>query len=253
MIKVKDLKEHYNVFTPDRGKTLYLGALNEHGIYNVHKYLATLKKIKDGVYQVKESKFLKPFGFHLRYKLSDIIEDINTLVSAYKYESEFYDERFRDGYFEEITVHHELRKLGFKLEKHMSTTYELKMKNIIGQENIISLSIDGLDNDYGLYGNSNGLKENVKVCFHTGDYGWVEVKDVKRHPDEILPVIHSVLKKIKLAEAADSLLFADKLQDSIIDNIVMCKIDGLDVIRDDFKQTLITRLEETLNKLKNGK
>lgn len=246
MIRLKELKEHYRLWSTDRGKTQSVYELAPtYGSYSPYKYLATIEKEKEGWYRVCDSKHLEIcHSFKPTNKIEQLIDDINTLISSYEYSSEHYNPMFRDGYFEEIVVHDELRKLGFKSDR---CVYSMERGNIIGGKSMnVVFSINGLEAKFGDVEQS----ESVSISFFTGDYAWTEISNIKRNPKDILAQINATLKKIYLIEAISCFKLSESFVDGDIDNIEQVVLSGFNLKKQDFKQELIDRLENTLKILK---
>lgn len=243
MIKLKDLKKHYNVFKNNKEYRLY--SIKENTIYSTSKYIATLEKI--GIkYKVKTSKYFPELVFSLRDNLENLLKDIEILISNYKYPSEFYDELFRDGYFEIQAINYDLNKIGFKqFFTQNSLLYKLETSNLIGQKSAIIIDFKNLE-----ILPFDKPKEFVTIRFIIDDYSWIEIENVKRDVDTIISSICEMLKNIKLKETADNISFLNMLKNGNIPNVSMKIANGLDISLFNYKETIILKLEEALNKLK---
>lgn len=243
MIKLKDLKKHYNVFKNNKEYRLY--SIEENSLYATSKYIATLEK--SGIkYKVKTSKYFPELIFSLRNNLEDLLKDIEILISNYKYPSEIYDELFRDGYFEVQAINYDLNKIGFKqFFIQNSFLYKLETSNLIGQKSDIIIDFKNLE-----VLPFDKPKEFVTIRFIIDDYSWIEIENVKRDVDTIMSSVHEMLKNIKLKETADNISFLNTLKNGTIPNVSMKIANGLDISLFNYKETLISKLEEALNKLK---
>lgn len=247
---LEQIKEHYNVVTHDRGKTLLLEDKHEKGRYSVGKFIVALERVKTGVYKVKASRACGESISTARWSvLKQLIDDH---VSRYDFDSEFYNPNYREGYFDEIAVHDYLTEhLEFK---HVDTQWGIigYEKNFPGAYETpgfsMLLNISGLDID------GTGFLEKKKTNEATIAYmpkgsSWVEVK-CKRDAREICLTIDGLLRPILLMGAFTQLSYIDRLSNHDISPI-LCKPNGiLNTTTEPIKKKLIEQLEETLKTLR---
>ncbi|HRW22004.1 MAG TPA: hypothetical protein P5509_08525 [Bacteroidales bacterium] len=257
MIRLTKLKEHYNLWTNDRGKTQHLSATEGYG-HMGRPYVATIAKVKEGWYKVLPTKFTGHVTSTKVYeptnKLETLLADVKHLVSTYKYDSEFYHPDLREGYLEEMATHSIFRNLGFKNEYvNHGTCYSLKRENLIGGDAMnVVLQINGLSVNNFLKPEDK-RPEKVNISFPVGEWSWTSIKDVANDPGEISKAVQSLMKKVYLVEAAECLSIADKFEDGNVDNLQKEILAGFNIKTEDFRTELINRLEETLKTLKNEK
>jgi len=237
-ITVKALAEHYKVWSVDRGKTQILNSLTEHGMYNVDKYLCHVIKVKAGCYQVP--------GFKQTSNLETLLENAKSYTNSLKYNTEFYNPQFREGYFEYMAVNEYLKELGFESDRGFMNDvfFVLKRENVYkGKRENIVLSIDGLDY-FPREGKS--LPEKVNVVLHKGDYSWISIKNIKRHPDYIIPEIEALLKPLLMVDSANDFKMSTKLEAKDIHLKMETLMNDFSLQSEDYKEELKKSLRETL-------
>lgn len=247
MIRIKDLEKHYEVSRDNDVYILY--ALSEMGIYTPSKYVGHVIKGD------KKGYFSTP-GCEATNDINVLLNDIDNRLKSFKYNCELYHPSYRKGYFEYMAVYEHLNKLGFK--SHDINCFKLERKNIYGgiDKNII-LSISGIDYMTGESLYSNDDTKNVSITYWLGDYSWIEVKTksdgtlINNNPDEVIPVIDSLLKPIFLYDSISDYLFADKLQFADLELTVNKMNTDFNLNSTEFKGELIDRLENMLTILKN--
>lgn len=249
---IKEIKEHYKVVTYDRGKTLLLEDKNEHGRYNVGKFIVALERIKTGVYRVAASKVC---GFSMETSNWNILTQlIDDHVSRYEFSSEFYNPMYREGYFEEIAVSDYLREhLEFKhidtqwgidaYEKEFEGAYKCPAFSIL--LNICGLDMNGVG--FGLGERKKSDEVTISYCPKGGS--WVEVK-CKRNAREICETIDGLLKPIILMNAVKCIDYTYLLATKDIEPIYCTSSGTFNVDRRNVKKELIEQLEKTLKTLK---
>jgi len=238
MIKVKDLKELFKVETSDRGKTLHLfDKKNGSGSRTVHKYLVTLKKVSTGIYIVSHGKTRQSS------KLDDLLSNIEYKIKSYKYDSEYYDPRMRDGSFEELIVIDKLNEMGFQMNNR--DNFILMEKSLYGDEKVIAdISIYGLD--------SFENKQELKITLHIGEFKWVDSKPVKRDVEEILNSVKNLIGPLSLVNTLNGFEIVEKCGNFNVDDIKIKQMNTktLTIEEKELKPILIEKLENALKQLK---
>jgi hypothetical protein len=248
MIKIKDLEKYYDISKDDNGNRLILYSLTELGSLLPKKYVGHIIKEKSGWYYSPDCSPTNDINI--------LMDDVNNRLKSFKYNSEFYNPLFRTGLFEYMAVYDHLRNMGFKSGN--GDSFYLSRKNIYGaNRDEIVLSIDGLDYMDGISLKSNGKKEYVIVTYWTNNFSWVDITTnpdgsfIKRDPDEIIPIIDSLLKTIFMVDSSTDYIAADKLDFANID-VTMSNLVGVSTKSNSYKDELIKKLEETLLTLKNN-
>jgi hypothetical protein len=237
MITLKQLKEHFSLFTRDRGKTQLLYSLTERGDYTPDKYLCHIIKVAPGYYALPE--------FEHTNKIDVLLEDVKKHLVSLKYNSEFYNPYYIDGYFEHMCVTEYMRSIGF--ESTGQSNYILKRKNIYGGDREkICIYVSGLEIEYG----GKELSKTIDIVLWRGDSSWVSVKNIKRHPDYIIPEIDALLKPLFLVNSADDFKKSEELTFKNIDVVMEQLLGDYSIGTQNVKDQLIKSLEETLEKLK---
>jgi len=241
---VKEIKENFKISTEDRGKSWQLYSKDEHGIYNVNKYLCTINKVKRNFYCVDTP------DFEPTKDITTLLSDVEKYLSSLKYNSEFYNPLYREGYFEEIVVTDYMRKIGFNSDSGDSFTME--RKDVYGgDKKRCVISIDGLNSFGGLLSSSNEISENVKIILWTGDSSWIS-SECKRNSDDIIKHINSILKPLFLANSVTDFV---KQKEFALANVEIdmneFSLSSMENNKKPYKEEMISSLEEMLKELKN--
>lgn len=237
MITIKNLKNHFELLTMDRGKTIILHHLTEKGVYNVFKYVCHITKAKTGWYNT--------LGFEPTNNLEVLLNNIDTYYKSLKYNSEFYNPLFRNGYFEYMVVMDYMRNLGFKSKGE--AMFILDRKNVYnGRREDVVLHVNGLE----YMGSDKELSKTVSLILYTDNYSWVEIKNIPRNPDDIIRNIDGILKPLFLFDSAHDLKKSEEFTAQNFD-IVMKKVVNFTSVQEaSYKEELIKSLEKTLETLK---
>jgi len=238
VITIKKLSEHYKIYSRDNGKTQILEHLTENGSYNVGSYQCHIFKVKPAVYRAP--------NFEPTDNFETLLENIKTYTASLKYRREFYSPLFRNGYFEYMAVWDYLRDFGFKSGD--DDYFYLESKNVYGKkETVVSISIVGLDfSARKLY---DELPEKVEIMLYSGEYSWVSIKEIPRHPDNIIAEIEGLLKPLFLINAANNFKMSEKFKAKDL-NLTINSVSGLNAVSKDYKEELKKSLQEALDALK---
>jgi len=240
MIKLKELEKHYRLFSMDRGKTTNLESLTERGDYSAGgKHMCHIIKVKQGCYQVP--------GFAPTSKLTVLLENTKTYIASLKYNSELYNPYFRKGYFEFMAVLEHMRKLGFKHDG--DERFTLQKEDVYGgKRERVSITIHGLDYfGGGIFSKSEGISETVNIILWTGKYSWVEVKNIPRNPDNIIPELEGLLKPLLLSNGVSDFKTSELMAAKAVEVIKTTFVpQAMETFSFDFKAQMASSLRETL-------
>lgn len=247
---IAQIKEHYNVVTHNRGKTLLLEDKHQHGRYSVGKFIVALERVKTGVYKVAASRACNESISTSRWGVLKQLIDYH--VSRYDFDSEFYNPTYREGYFDEIAVHDYLREhLEFKFidSQWGVMAYEKEFQGAYNTPHFsILLNISGLDsNETGFI--ERKKTDEVSIAYMPKGSSWVEVK-CKRDAREICLTIDGLLRPIMLMGASKQLSYIDRLANHDIDPVLHTQENVLKTTTENIKKRLIEQLEETLKTLR---
>ncbi len=241
IITIKKLSDHYKILSKKyihsttKDGALILYHPTENGKYNVYKYMCHITKIKDGFYQVP--------GFEPTSNFETLLENIKAYTASMKYSSEFYSPEFKEGYFEYMVVHDYLKELGFK---NSDKYFTLKVKGAYGEDvEKVTISIYGLD----FFADKDELKKVVDIRLWMTDHSWISVKDIPRHPDNIIPEIEGLLKPFFLISAANDFKMSEKFKAKDL-NLTKNELSGVNIVSEDYKEKLKKSLQEALDALK---
>lgn len=237
MLKLKDIKEHFNC----------ISCINLDKHYNIYS------KIRDG--KRSNSLYLGYIsvnnGKTTHYPTGAIVSDIEELYKIAnewadnaEYEVTTYNPDCRKSYVAEIRIHDRLKDLGFT-SNYPSSNYELQLSNFCcGEKLHLFLNINDRCSD----------EFTISVYVVTGEYSWIDLSD--NNYEKVIENIDSFLRVMLLNLICHALNVYNKVDVSELSNIDSILIkqvsNAIDVKETSFKDYLIKTLEDTLNKLKGN-
>ena len=233
-ITIKELKKHFEI-SKFKGNFLLYDKSAGSGKRFVYKFLCSVKH-KRGVWEVSG---FKPTGV-----LEKLKENVKGFVNSLEYDSEYYDPRFRDGYFEYMIIFDYLSNLGFKHTSLNSDIFKYNVKNIYGTHPEIVLSFTGLD--YFV----DEISEEVKINYHINSGSWVSVT-TKRNVKDIKEGIDKLLSPLLLSETVNNIKTNEKLEKKFTSDVdvIINNIKNLDIQKSSMKDYLKEELKILIDSL----
>jgi len=229
-ISLKNLKNYYNI-TEHENKYL-LFSKTEQGKRFGRKYKWFLTK--------ENNDFL--IEGYAPKNIQDLIDNVNKKVDFLPYDSEYYTPSLVDGSFEMFIIHDYMISLGFEWDGFIGmganiSIYKLTNKNIYGKKNVkCKMSFGGLD--------TFQPEEKISIVIDTSNYSFVEAI-VNRNVEEIKKCIDAMLKPLFLTDAAQDIISADKLENTVVE----LEKRLLDFSSKDFMYSKKIELKEKLQKI----
>jgi len=235
-MRLKDLKEKYNVYKHD--DHIQLWSKTERGLRMVDKYIWHIKKHTTGGYYFVE-------GFKPTNSMDELENQIQQHVANLSYSAEYFVPTYREGLTEELIIHDYMESIGLSKQGY-SDAYTLSKKNIYGYRSTgIEITFWGLERGFG----DDGVAEEVSVNLWTDAYSWVSVK-CKRNVEDIKKAIDSILKPLLVTESVSLLSLAEKLNTSEDVDVIINQINGsLDKVGGNIKSYMKKQLLEMAAKL----
>lgn len=233
-ITIKELKKHFEI-SKFKGEFLLYDKSAGSGKRFVYKFLCSIKH-KRGVWEVPG---FKPTGV-----LEKLKENVTSYVNSLEYDSEYYDPRFRDGYFEYMIIFDYLDNLGFKHTYLNSDLFEYNVKNIYGTHPEIVLSFTGLE--YFV----DKLSEEVKINYHINSGSWISVT-TKRNVKDIKEGIDKILSPLLLSDTVNNIKTNEKLKKQFTSDVdvIINNIKDLDIQQSSMKEYLKEELKNLIDSL----
>lgn len=191
-MNLTELKEHYRVFKRD-GKYHLYDKKEGSGRRSVFKYLASATRTKNGyaVDGYKPTQSVKKFN-----------KQVEAKVMSYKYDSEYYDQNYRKGLFEEHIIYDYISELGFQMNMGGFLDidcYTLYGKDLLGDKQpLLTLVMDGLrviDDE---------PKSHVKITVHKGNNSSFLRGECLREVEDIKNQINSLVKPHLLHDSIEN-------------------------------------------------
>jgi len=239
-MKVSQIKNYYYTVSEDRNNIIHIYEKGvSHYTRSVHRYLATILKVKTGKYIVKDSDTPETSNF-------ETLKDYIKLKSkSFEYDSGYYDPMYRKGILEQFVVIDILTDLGF--ESVTQDKFILEFEDIYTKRNmIVEMFLDGLpafDN-----------KDEIIINININDYKWISTS-VKKDIKTIINKINGFIYPLLLDSTTKYFTFLEKFNMGDATESYIKKINpytmGIENVP--LKDILIEKLESTLSILKNSK
>lgn len=218
-------RERYSIIKRDGKYCLY--DTDQLGRLTPNKYVGYLTKKGNNYYLPNGNKVV-----NLEQQLADYEQSL-------PYNVEYYNPTYREGIFEEFVIHRWLIDNNFK-DTH-DNNYSLSVSNIVGNPFVLNFTFVNMDAD--------GHGKNIRIQIWKSDFSWSEF-ECDRTPESFIQVMSYILNVFAYSQIASLMSMTSSVVD--FDNIDMSSMkitNKLDIVKNDFRQELKSKLQDLIDKL----